>query len=455
VTFKVRVQDFQSIADAEIEVSGLTVITGGNNSGKTALNRAIYGAFTNTKGSSFVRHGKDNCAVTLTFGDGKSVTWEKGAKHNRYTLDGKVLNKVGQGAPAELSTLGVAPVLAAGREIWPQFAQQFVGQVFLLDQPGSVLAESIADVDRVGVLNEALRMAQSDRRSLASELKVRQGDIVRLETQEKIFDGLDRAAMLVKDARDSHARVRVQQDGLAALRKLQDQMHSLKELLHTLGPVKDLKLPEDKALQRITRGLVEGIKLRETRDSIASLGILLGTLTLVKAIQLPGANVTQDLLHTAEGLTKLGAMSTNLRTLSTTIKALSPIREIHVPQEDVLARPTKISQAIGLISSIRDRIAPLTKLLDQSGGHRKVLGELSLPNPIPLQVPLGELTTFRRIAETASSLLGTVKDLRQELAQLSKGHEESTHQVKDLLGGLGDCPVCGSLPGTKCSKPSS
>ncbi len=40
---KVRVKNFQSIREAEVEVKGLTVITGPNNSGKTAFMRAVKG----------------------------------------------------------------------------------------------------------------------------------------------------------------------------------------------------------------------------------------------------------------------------------------------------------------------------------------------------------------------------------------------------------------------------
>ena len=38
-----RVQNFQSVEDATIVIDGLTVITGTNNSGKTAVMRAIRG----------------------------------------------------------------------------------------------------------------------------------------------------------------------------------------------------------------------------------------------------------------------------------------------------------------------------------------------------------------------------------------------------------------------------
>ena len=54
---KVRVQNYQSIEDAEIELEGLTVITGTNNSGNSAVLRAVAGVFSTTRGHHFDSHG--------------------------------------------------------------------------------------------------------------------------------------------------------------------------------------------------------------------------------------------------------------------------------------------------------------------------------------------------------------------------------------------------------------
>ena len=66
---KIQVKNFQSIKKAEVEVKGLTVITGPNNIGKSALARAISGVFSNLKGNSFVRKGESHCEVEVEFED--------------------------------------------------------------------------------------------------------------------------------------------------------------------------------------------------------------------------------------------------------------------------------------------------------------------------------------------------------------------------------------------------
>jgi len=188
---KVRIQNFQSIEDAELEIDGFTVITGPNNSGKSAVMRAVRGVFTNAPAGPLVRHGAKHLSVGIAFPDGNTVLWEKGGKTNRYTLNGKELNAVGRGVPPEVAALGVSEIKAASDRVWPQIAEQFTGSLFLVNRPGSVIAEALSDVDRVGTLTEALRLSESDRRSGASELKVRRKDLQTQRAQAALYEGLD------------------------------------------------------------------------------------------------------------------------------------------------------------------------------------------------------------------------------------------------------------------------
>ena len=240
----VRIRNYQSIEAADFELNGLTVLSGPNNSGKSALHRAIYGVFTNTRGNHFVRNGKDYCSVSLDFADGQTVTWEKGAKVNRYRVNGKELNKVSHGVPDEVVSMGVNAVSIAGRDpLWPQFAHQFTGQVFLLDSPGSVLAEAIADVDRVGVLNEALRQAQSDHRSATADLKTRQADVVRLEAQEGKFHGLDDIEANFQTLERMGSEVEIHREKLSSAQIIATRRGTVAALIQRLVPFRELEPP--------------------------------------------------------------------------------------------------------------------------------------------------------------------------------------------------------------------
>ena len=393
---KIRVRDFQSIEDAEIEVSGLTVITGQNNLGKSAFYRAAHGVFTNVRGTKYVRLGKDHCTVDITFGDGRTVTWEKGEKVNRYTVDGKVLDKVGSGVPAEVGSLGVTPITAAGRELWPQFAPQFTGQVFLLDQPGSVLAESVADVTRVGVLNEALRNTQSDKRALASELKVRLSDVVRLESQESHYAGLDTVEFLAQEAEALHVLVDDLHRQLDSARSLHDAHVSLSLTVSALRPVQDVVVP----------------------DGVGGVRSDLNLLDEVRDLQ-----------------TKLGGVAQFL-------ELLSPVAGILVPGDADTARVRKVSDAIALLTDLRDQMEPFAVVAEGGGTLRSVVSA-PLPDTGHAAKELLGLDDHRAFREALVSRTKALSDYASDLQTTTEEYEVAVHDVISLIGTAGECPTCG------------
>ena len=237
----VHVKNFQSIADAEVEVKGFTVVTGSNNSGKTALMRAIRGVFQNTSGHRFVRHGEDKCEVTLS-DDKHTVTWEKGKKQKpKYTIDGKELYP-GREVPTELECMGVSPIRCNGAEIWPQLAPQFQ-QIFLLDENGSAIAEALADVERVGKLNRALKRANTDRKQTSGELKVRNKDKVQYENDLLVFAGLDDVISHFETIEEAHKKLEADKEEIEQLQTLLAQYNDAQTELEDLNGVQNIEMP--------------------------------------------------------------------------------------------------------------------------------------------------------------------------------------------------------------------
>lgn len=264
---RVKVKNFQSITDACIEIKGFTVITGINNSGKSALTRAIRGAFQNAKGSSFVRYGCPTTEVAVEFDDGHSFSWEKGRDTKpTYIIDnGKPIHP-GQGIPDEVRELGVASFEAGGKEVWPQFAPQFDGQVFLLNQPGSVLAEAVADVERVGQLNEALRSVESDRRAAAAEAKIRRADIQRHEQRLAKFKGLDDLAREVEEIEAHREKVETLGRAIAGLTVLRGQRDAAAATIAHLEGIGTVEIPQDEPFEQARKMLKEQEDLVRLRD---------------------------------------------------------------------------------------------------------------------------------------------------------------------------------------------
>ena len=183
---KVTIDNFQSLGHVELDLQGLTVITGPSDRGKSALVRAIEGALFNLPGDYFVRTGAQFAGVELEW-PGHKVVWAKGGGKNLFEIDGQTYAKVGKDAPPRLQELGFRDELIGARQkedgstdggkwVRPQIAHQFDG-IYLLDEPGPFINEVIVKLSRLGVLQRALRQCSLDHRQAKALLKTREGDL--------------------------------------------------------------------------------------------------------------------------------------------------------------------------------------------------------------------------------------------------------------------------------------
>lgn len=392
---RVQVRNFQSIAQSSVDIDGLTVITGPNNSGKTALMRAVRGVFTNAKGTSFVRYGADNCEVCVEFADGNTVTWEKGKTANRYTVNGKMLDKVGAGVPDEVEALGIVPITAGNATVWPQIAPQFTGQVFLLDQSGSVVAEALADVERVGKLSRALKACDGDKRQAQSELKVRRADAKTLVAEMATFDGMDDAVAGIAN---------IERDGLA---------------LHA-----------DQARIKELQGLAE--RLDEHRDQVAKLAG-------IESISVPSADETLTASQT-------GSRLSDLTTIRTRLSAAKTARAKY-DGADTLACPTAAdAQAV---MDTKQKLADLTALQAKRNAAKATHAKLA--DFVAPDLDAGKTERTIKALEVIKNLKAQrdahrkdQDDLRGTLQNTQAEVSAVQALINEMLAQLPACPTCGN-----------
>jgi len=341
---KVQVKNFQSIKKASLEIDGFTVITGKNNSGKTALQRAIRGVFENSRGHSFVRHGESHCEISLSFDDGDKVTWFKGKKENKYVINGKTYDKVGAGTPDELKELGVYPIQCGGKTISPQFAPQFTGQVFLLNETGSVLAEAVSDIERVSTLNKALKESERDRRSKSSELKVRKKDKRALEESLSLYDGLDSLGETLATLENREKEIKEIERALSEIKELKSRYQEALNTVSHLEGISSLSVPHKESLiafqstleetenlcakyKRLEKGhtLIESIL-----NGVSGVVSVLDNNTLVEGIRRCGSGVSLLKTHKKNIGDKQSTVSSLEKQIQATEKELAGVnQELH------------------------------------------------------------------------------------------------------------------------------
>jgi DNA repair ATPase RecN len=271
---QVTIHNFQSIKDVSFEVKGLTVITGPNNTGKSACARALAGVFSNPRGHSYVRQGEKHTSVEVAFDDGNKVKWEKGKGVNRYEINGNAIDKVGSKAPDELEEIGVLPVDVDGKEVWPQVARQFE-QVFLLDMPPSVLSSALSDVDTIQALEQASSLARSDVKSIKSRMKVKHEDLDIEKGRIQSFFDLSDAEVLTNKVKDLEGKIEEVSQKIETLQKVSAKRDDLLKQVETLSGVSSVDLPMVKAgIEEEIEELIKTLRQRNKHNiEIGMIGV--------------------------------------------------------------------------------------------------------------------------------------------------------------------------------------
>jgi DNA repair ATPase RecN len=399
MTVKVHIQNFQSIKDATIEIKGLTVVTGHNGAGKTAMMRAIRGVYLNSPGHKFIRHGETQCDVDVDFTDGHKVHWTKSKKKPPvYTItDGdKVYKdlKPGRGVPDEIHATGVRSIRAGNKDIWPQFSAQMKGVVFLLDKSGAVLAEAVADVKRVGQLNDAMRLAEKDLRAARDTLKIRRKDEKALEVELETFAGLEEVAKRV--------------EALAV---------------------------ERQDLDKILRVLQVFTKLRARYVEVAS---DITFLSAIEKVEIPDGD--QEISVLGKDLVELGGLASRYADTTEAIQKLSAIEEVEIPDGD---------QGLpDIIKELRELVSLRIRRDKAAVQVAKFQGFTDLP-----ELEEGNLLKIERVIGTLHSLQKRYNTCRDQVTDLEEQLEinwRSDLQLKQILeeqAVVETCPTCGSVVG--------
>lgn len=403
---KVRVRNFQSVEDAEITIDGLTVVTGTNNAGKSAFFRAIRGAFTNARGYDFVRNGKEHCQVDITFDDGKTLTWMKGKNVNTYIVNGaKPMAKVGHGIPPEARVFGIDPIVAGKLELWPHIAPQITGVSFLLHEPGSVMAEAVADVERVNQLSGALKACESDRRSAKGDLKIRREDATTLAERREVFAGLDD---LVQELVDLEARSKKAEKivkALANLEKLRQRWVQAKDAVTAL-----------EGLDEAAQALPSADQIRAAREAAGALS----------------------------GATKLRQRWTNACQEVEALDGLEGVQD-SLPNEARMQYATQFRKALGITVELAIRHEEARKDRDTAEQAQAALAQIDLDEKLIVRTgkfkkALRNATNLRdryvKNRDAVADLVAQIQDQEAELEQL-------TTQVASMLGTYEECPTCG------------
>ena len=448
MSFKIRIRNFQSIEDATLLIDGFTVITGPNNLGKSAVVRALKGIFTNPA-PSFVRHGASHATVELWQG-GAYVRWEKGPKTNAYylTVNGvdQTFEKPGAMTPPEvLKAFRVAPIQVSNTSVWPQFSDALSGPVFLLDRPGSALAEVVADVERIQVLSKALKNSESEKRQIASTLKVRKTDQKKIAEQLEHLAPLDLIIAKFSSIEEKHSQISRMGSAYEKLQELKIRLVEAREAVDRLQGFDEAagSLPQSSSLTQASR-LRDGIrtldelrvKLRKAREECQALqGFQEAAQTLPSVEGVREAELLRaELLQLQEVRVRLDASNRDAA-------FFSGFSGLQLPSEDLFTKARSLRESLQDLSSVKSS-------LNQARTEVKTwanLPEISWDEkPFQMAKQLrSALTLMIGIRDQIHKSQDQVNQASLELAKKLQEMEALEARLGAVLAEYEACPLCG------------
>lgn len=265
---KIKVKNFQSIPEAEVELGSFTVFTGPTDSGKSAFMRATEGAVRNKVVPAHVRRGKKATNITLEFND-HVVEVERGKSKSTYKLDGESFTKSGTTVPDEVAQAIRLPKIM---DVETTFSSQF-DKPYLISETGSSAAKVLGSLTNVSVLHSGIKEAH--RRWLAdgTAIKATKENIEECDEHLEQYEGLD-------DFESGVANL----SGI--VESLDEQYQSIRKLSEVLNSIenktKQLKDAEFRIVDTETAEECIG-EARELSSRISSLSVILSKVS--KAVE--------------------------------------------------------------------------------------------------------------------------------------------------------------------------
>lgn len=359
---RVKIKNFQSIKEAEIEICGYTVVVGVSNIGKSSLTRAIRGAIQNRSGTFFIRRGSKFCAVRLDI-DGKEILWEKGVGRNKYVIDGEVYEGLGRAnVPDELVNIGFREIQIGEKKLNIQAPDQF-SPLFLLNEVGSVNSEVISKAGRLDVINKALKLCLKDLRKSKDRLKVKEEDYRNIKGEEQKFKNLGKILSEVEEIKKSALQIEELQIEVDWISLHEGELISRKEGIENLEKITFSEIP-----QYNLNGLA--IKYEEVKvfeDSFSKLNEEVNSLEKSQGAIVPSL----DFLAEAESLAEVQNFSLRIKNSSKKVDLLKKSATIQVPGiKDVEEVFSEVQSLVSLDEKIRksgERYKDLKKELTRVG----------------------------------------------------------------------------------------
>lgn len=235
--YNLKISNFQSIKNQELDLYGFTVICGASDLGKSALRRAMQTALFNNWSKAYIRNGSKKVNIELSLNEGKDnkgfeIQVSKSGDVNSFNINGISHNKMGKSIP----------------EI-PEY--RFVESLNIATQLEPLFMVAYKDTDNTKILNklfsiDVLELAQQ---FCSTDLRRAKLDY------NKSLEMLDRKRKEYKVSKDKYNKIKEINDKYLDCSRLIDIIKSYLENKESLESYKNKIEPIKEDLGKVNKSL--------------------------------------------------------------------------------------------------------------------------------------------------------------------------------------------------------
>lgn len=427
----VRVKDFQSIGDISFDISGFTVIVGKNNLGKSAIVRAIDAALTNRPGSEFVRWGKTKSEVTLKKDD-LNVKWQKGDTAV-YEVNGQSYSKLNRAVPQPIIDAGIKKIEVGDKKFNPLVAHQFE-ELFLLDEPGSVITEFLSIIYNLNILSDADNLCLKELRAGKSLLKTREADLTLLKENIDKYKDLDSIKKELVDIKALDKKCASLQSALSDINDYINRCNIVNRNISVLNRVSDITIPNT---DKIDEKSMEFSWLNNTIAALKTLLVSVKNLKTATLVSIPEYNSTSNMIQITEELSELNQTYSAIiikiekqKLILEALKDTDSVSKISAIQETI-----NVVEELFKLHSIYNNTQRTTKTLENS---HLILQSIDCLSTVDIEKGIQALDHVKDISEKFTSSVKTVRELKTELDKTNLALESEQKNYSEFE----TCPLC-------------
>lgn len=432
---KIIIDNFMAHEHTELELGpGVTILTGSNNTGKSAVVEALRCLATNPdrnpNPSLYIRHGAKEARVEVVLDDGTRVAWVRAKRWAKYELwapgaeEPEEYHKLQRQVPEDVArALRLDQVALETRK---DGVDVHIGNqrdpVFLLNQPDSVMAEFFAASTESAHLLAMQNLLKLRERDAKREERGLEEQAARTETALDLLDPLpaiglrmETAGELEREADRLEREIPALKTVLAEHRHLSGEVRRARAMGEALAGMTPVPETEDVAGLKARMHALADLSRRMGRASDAASA-------LSELNEPPAVEDTGPLLDAVHGLADTGRV---LRKGQARSRALAGLTE--PPAAEDTARLSALLDNLYALRARGDRLARLNDLL-------RSVAEPAAPEP---------LDRLRATVADMDGLATRIAARQGELSDLEKDLRSVVDAMDERIRALGCCPLCG------------